>query len=95
MLLELPPHLETIITQIAEAQGITAQEVAITALQQRFAPDDEQAYYDWFYEHHFDIERLKKAIGETDENGRAKHTTEVPTWALKDLAAFDQWLASV
>lgn len=62
MLLELPPQLETIITQIAKAQGITAQEVAITALQQRFAPDDEQAYYDWFYHYHFDMDRLDKSI---------------------------------
>lgn len=47
-------------------------------------PNDEQAYYEYFYRHHFDIERLKKAIGETDENGRAKKTIALPQGLTKE-----------
>lgn len=53
--------------------------------------DDEQAYYDLFYEH-FDIERMKEAIGETDENGRAKNTIAVPKGLAKNKEAFREWV---
>lgn len=55
--------------------------------------DSEIAYYEHFYRHHFDRERLQQAIGETDENGCAKNVREVSQWALADLASFDRWLA--
>lgn len=86
MILDLPPELETIIIQTAEQQGISAEQVATNGLKQLFLPNDEL---------YFDIERMKVAIGETDENGRAKNTHQVPDWALVDLASFDKWLARV
>ncbi|STZ63830.1 Uncharacterised protein [Moraxella lacunata] len=89
MILDLPLTTIELITAKAEQAGMTVDELLIST----FAKDDEDAYYDWFYQHHFDIERLTKAIGETDENGRAKHTQRVPDWALADLASFDKWLA--
>lgn len=84
MILDLPPQLEQAIIAQAKAQGISTQELAVATLQQQFAPDEEQAYYDWFYRHHFDIERLKEAIGETDENGRPKHTLALPRGLNKE-----------
>lgn len=55
--------------------------------------DVEIVYYEHFYRHHFDRERLQQAIGKTDENGCVKNVREVPQWALADLASFDRWLA--
>lgn len=46
MIPDLSPELETIITQTAKAQGMSAQELALATLQKNFVPDDEQAYYD-------------------------------------------------
>lgn len=89
MILDLPPTTIELITAKAEQAGMTVDELLIST----FAKDDEDAYYDWFYQHHFDVERLTKAIGETDENGRAKNTHQVPDWALADLESFDKWLA--
>lgn len=86
MILDIPPHIEKMIIATAQAQGITAEELALATLQSRFDPN-EQAYYDWFYEHHFDVEKLDKSI----KSG----STPIPDWALKDLASFDKWLASV
>lgn len=84
MILDLPPQLESTITQIAQAQGISAHEWVLTTLQKSITPDDEErAYYEWFYRH-FDIERLKEAIGETDENGRPKHTLALPRGLNKE-----------
>lgn len=40
----------------------------------------------------FDLERMKQAIGETDENGRAKHTTTIPKGLAKDKEAFRAWI---
>ncbi len=40
----------------------------------------------------FDLERMKQAIGETDENGRAKHATTIPKGLAKDFDAFHQWM---
>lgn len=93
MILDLPPQLESTITQIAQAQGISAHEWVLTTLQKSITPDDEErAYYEWFYRHHFDIERLKEAIGETDENGRAKNTITIPKGLAKDPEAFRAWI---
>lgn len=55
-------------------------------------PNDEDAYYEHFHQHHFDIERMKQAIGETDENGCAKHTTAIPKGLASDFEAFNQWM---
>ena len=85
MILDLPPQLESTITQIAQAQGISAHEWVLTTLQKSIATDDEErAYYDWFYRHHFDIERMKEAIGKTDENGRPKQTLALPQGLNKE-----------
>lgn len=86
MILDIPPHIEQMIVATAKVQGITAEELALATLQSRFDPD-EQAYYDWFYKHHYDIEMLDKAIN--------SGSTPIPDWATKDLASFDKWLASV
>lgn len=37
-----------------------------------FAQDDERAYYEWFYNHHFDIEQMTKAIGKPMKMGVPK-----------------------
>lgn len=90
MILDLPQELEAIISQTAKTQGISAQELALATLQKSFAQDDEQAYYDWFCEH-FDIDRMKEAIGETDENGRAKSTLTLPKGLNKEQLS--AWLS--
>lgn len=83
MILDIPPHIEQMIVATAKVQGITAEELALATLQSRFDPD-EQAYYDWFYEHHFDIEKLDKAINSPK--------TEIPQGLAKDFNAFHQWM---
>lgn len=40
----------------------------------------------------FDLERMQQAIGETDENGHAKHTITVPKGLAKDKEAFREWV---
>ncbi|WP_066804281.1 hypothetical protein [Moraxella oblonga] len=89
-MLDIAPHIEQMIITKANQQGITVNELLL----QTFA-DDEEAYYEWFYQHHFDIDKLSQAIGEYDERGCAKNTHTVPHWALTDLSSFDKWLASV
>ncbi|MDO5050618.1 hypothetical protein [Moraxella equi] len=88
MILDLPPTTIELITAKAEQAGMTVDELLLST----FAKDDEDAYYDWFYQHHFDIERLTKAIGETDENGCAKHTVSLPKGLAKDKEAFRAWV---
>lgn len=83
MILDLPPELETIIIQTAEQQGISAEQVATNGLKQLFLPNEEL---------YFDIERMKIAIGETDENGRAKNTVTVPKGLAKNKEAFREWI---
>lgn len=61
----------------------------ITSLQVK-KPED--AYYEHFYAHHFDVEKLAQAIGETDENGRAKHAITIPKGLSADKEVFRQWL---
>lgn len=46
--------------------------------------DVEIVYYEHFYRHHFDRERLQQAIGETDECGRAKNTLSLPSGLNKE-----------
>lgn len=87
MILDLAPTTVELIMNKAKQAGVTADELLVST----FAQDDEDAYYDWFYEHHFDIERLTKAIGETDDNGRAKNTVSVPKGLAKDKEAFRAW----
>lgn len=91
MILDLPPTTVELIISKAEQAGVTVDELLLST----FAKDDEQAYYDWFYKHHFDIEKLSQAIGEYDENGCAKNTVTVPDWAKADLTSFNKWLASM
>ncbi|WP_019518987.1 hypothetical protein [Faucicola boevrei] len=93
MLIELSQLPQIIQEQILTAKADNTLQIVQNGqvIKQYTAQDDEQAYYDWFYEH-FDIERMKEAIGETEENGQAKGQ-EVPKWALADLASFDRWLA--
>lgn len=54
--------------------------------------DAERAYYEHFYRHHFDIERMEEVIGETDENGCAKHTRTIPKGLASDFNVFHQWM---
>lgn len=80
-MLDIPPHIEQMIITQAEAKGITVDELLL----QTFAQDDEQAYYDWFYQHHFDIDRLDKAIN-------SGVTEPVPSHALESVESFETWL---
>lgn len=89
MILDLPPNIEQLVLEQAKKQGVTAQTWLIDAIQTKAQPSYANGDFD------FDLERMKEAIGETDENGRAKHTVAVPNWALTDLASFNKWLASV
>lgn len=89
MILDLPPNIEQLVLEQAKKQGVTAQTWIIQTLKQATTPSYANGDFD------FDLERMKEAIGETDENGRAKHTVAVPNWALTDLASFNKWLASV
>lgn len=57
MILDIPPTTAHLVVSVAQKKGITVDELLL----QTFA-DDEQAYYDWFYQHHFDIEKLDKSI---------------------------------
>lgn len=91
MLIELASLPQAVQEEILNADSLQIAQNG-QVIKQYTAFDDEQAYYDWFYEHHFDVERLAQAIGETDENGCAKGI-EVPKSALTDLASFDKWLA--
>lgn len=89
MILDIPPHLETAIIQTAQAQGISATEWALTILQNSIEPkavSSDDYYLD------FDIDKMAQMIGETDENGRAIHTTEIPKGLAKDFNAFHQWM---
>lgn len=81
MILDLAPTTVELIIAKAQRAGVTVDELLY-----EFACDEEL---------YFDIERMKVAIGETDENGRVKNTHQVPDWAMTDLASFDKWLASV
>ncbi|WP_066801671.1 hypothetical protein [Moraxella oblonga] len=58
MLLDLPPTTVELIISKAEQAGVTVDELLLST----FAKEDEDAYYDWFYQHHFDIEKLDKSI---------------------------------
>lgn len=87
-MLDIPPHIERMIITRAEEKGITVDELLLQA----FAQDDEHAYYDWFYKHHFDIEKLSQAIGEYDENGCAKNTITIPKGLAKNKDAFREWV---
>lgn len=89
MILDLPPNIEQLVLEQAKKQGVTAQTWLIDAIQTKAQPSYANGDFD------FDLERMKEAIGETDENGRAKHTVAIPNWALTDLASFNKWLASV
>ena len=88
MILDLAPATVELIMTKAKQAGVTADELLLST----FAQDDDDAYYEYFYEHHFDIDRLTKAIGETDDNGRAKHTHRVPKGLAKDKEAFRAWV---
>lgn len=98
---QLPPMMQQyILTKPSELLQIAHNGQVIKNLQvsepvnvPNNAPDDEQAYYEWFYQN-FDLDKAKQMMAglETEEE-RAKNTTEVPKWALKDLASFDRWLA--
>lgn len=83
MILDIPPHIEQMMTATAQAQGMSVQDWALTTLQKGIA-QDEQAYYDWFYEHHFDKDMLDKAINSPK--------TEIPKGLAKDFNAFHQWM---
>lgn len=88
MILDIPPHIEQMIIATAQAQGISATEWALTALQKSIEPqtppNDDGYYLD------FDIEQMTQMIGETDENGRAKNTLVLPTGLTK--AQLRTWL---
>lgn len=86
MILDIPPHIEQMMTATATAQGMSLQDWALTTLQKGIAQDDEQAYYDWFYEHHYDVEKLDKAI-------KSGTTEPVPPHALESLESFETWLS--
>lgn len=93
MLIELSQLPQIIQEQILTAKADNTLKIVQNGqvIKQYTAQDDEQAYYDWFYEH-FDIERMKEAIGETDENGRAINTVTIPKGLAKDKEAFRQWV---
>lgn len=82
MILDIPPHIEQMMIATAQAQGMSVQDWALTTLQKGIAHDE--AYYDWFYEHHYDIEKLDKAINSPK--------TEIPKGLAKDFNAFHQWM---
>lgn len=58
MLLDLAPTTVELIIAKAQRVGVTVDELLLST----FAKEDEDAYYDWFYQHHFDIEKLDKSI---------------------------------
>lgn len=86
MILDLPPTIEQIIIAEAQKQGQDPTTWLIEAIQAKAQPSYAKGDFD------FDLERMKEAIGETDENGRAKNTVEIPKSAMKDLATFQQFL---
>lgn len=88
MLLNLAPTTVELIIAKAQRAGVTVDELLLSA----FAKEDEDVYYEWFYQHHFEIERMTKAIGETDENGRAKNTVTIPKGLAKNKEAFREWV---
>lgn len=80
-MLDIPPHIEQMIITRAEAKGITVDELLL----QTFA-DDEGAYYDWFYEHHYDKDKLDKSI-------KSGVTKPVPSYALESVESLEKWLS--
>lgn len=83
---QLPPALQ--------AQILTADTLQVVRNGQiiKQYTTDEQAYGNYFYRHHFDRHVLQQAIGETDNNGCAKHTLSLPKGLAKDKAAFRAWV---
>lgn len=81
MILDIPPTTAQMIVAKAQRYGVTVDELLYD-----FACDDEV---------YFNLDRMKHAMKglETPED-RAKNTTEVPDWALADLASFNKWLAT-
>lgn len=86
MILDLPPNIEQLVLEQAKKQGVTAQTWIIQTLKQATNPNYTNGDFD------FDLERMKEAIGETDENGRAKNTIAIPKGLAKDKKAFREWV---
>lgn len=86
MILDLPPNIEQLVLEQAKKQGVTAQTWLIDAIQTKAQPSYANGDFD------FDLERMKEAIGETDENGRAKNTIAIPKGLAKDKKAFREWV---
>lgn len=85
----LPPIIQQYIQEngVVELRLVDGEVIATPKLND--TTDDD--YYEHFYRH-FDIEYIKQAIGETDEQGRAKNTVEVPKSALDNFESFQNWL---
>lgn len=79
-MLDIPPHIEQMIITRAEQRGLTVNELLL----QTFSNDDEQTYYDWFYQNHFDIDRLDKAINSP--------IVTIPKGLAKNKEAFREWV---
>lgn len=90
----LPPIIQQYIQEndVVELRLVDGEVIATPKQNTSAEQDEEMAYYEHFYRH-FDIEQIKQSIGETDENGRAKHTVEVPKSALANFESFQNWLS--
>ncbi|UZA25463.1 hypothetical protein LP117_03090 [Moraxella bovis] len=81
-MIDISPHVEQMIITRAEQRGVSVDALLL----QTFAQDDEQAYYDWFYEHHYDIDKLDKAIN-------SGVTEPIPPHALESVESLEKWLS--
>lgn len=84
-MLAIPAKLETVITEHANAQGITP----IALLEQIFSPQSQEPDFD------FDLERMENAVAGLDTlENIEKNSIEVPKGLAKDKEAFRAWLTN-